>query len=135
MWVGLRFDEFSFGYAEMGVLNMLRGLHMEKFVAVSTTRTWVGREVYRLTSFNEHFFLQVFAREGNVPNIIIAVSTRSWPWWDVLESHFYFPLKCFLVHRASSSEMPITTRALTFPLAKGNILPKLVGRPVGWLLC
>lgn len=92
-------------------------------------------QIHRLTSFNEHFFLQVFAREGNVPNIIIAVSTQSWPWWDILESHFYFPLKYFLMHRASSSETPITTRALTFPLAKGNILPTLVGRPVGWLLC
>lgn len=25
------------------------------------------------------FFPQVFAREGNVPNIIIAVSTQDWP--------------------------------------------------------
>lgn len=55
------------------------GICMQKFVAMFTTQT-IGWEawllvVYRLTSFNERFFFQVFAREGNVPNIIIAVST------------------------------------------------------------
>lgn len=48
MWVGLRFDEFSFEYADVGVLNMLRGLHMEKFVAMSTTQTLVAGDAWCL---------------------------------------------------------------------------------------
>lgn len=82
---GLRFigedDEFNFECAEVRVPWCI---HMEKFVAMFTAQACVAwkawlLKVYRLTSFNGHFFLQVFAREGNVPNIIIAVSTQSRP--------------------------------------------------------
>lgn len=77
--------------------------------------------VYRFTSFNEHFFLQVFAREGNVPNIIIAVSTHP---GRAAHHGFSFSLPSG-GHRAPSLERPVSARAeLGVPLGRGE---------VGWL--
>lgn len=88
--------------------------------------SWGGLalHVYRLTSCNERFFFQVFAREGNVPNIIIAVSPGSCP-AGRLGVSFSFPsevLSCaqsFLLGEAHYHQSPYS------PLGKGKHFTQL----------
>ena len=87
--------------------------------------------VCRLTTSDAPLFLQVFAREGNVPNIIIAVSPRSWPCWRSWS--LAFPPRAS-VHRASSSEGPTVTRALAIALGRGKHSAPVGRGACGWVV-